>query len=149
MISHIPQEDILINWPTISASFEKFWKVGVNYETLPNLKRRLLAEDCHLWMWSNGEGMRLLFVTEDRQTAKARILTVTHTSGDNSSGSRYTRKDFRDLMSQCFSEIEDLALTLYYDAVCWHTRPAHVKLAEGYKKMSQPIIKQLTKLSEE
>lgn len=147
MINHISQEDILINWNEISGAFEKYWNVGVNFETLPNLKRRLLAESCYLWLWTNEDKTaRFLFITENRPTATARIMAVTHTAGFNNSGKRWNRADLEQIISDIFEEIEDLALTLYYDAVSISARPAHVKLAKGYKKMSQPIVKQLTNI---
>lgn len=147
MISHIPQEQILINWPVIEEAFAKYWDVGINFETLPNLKRRLLAESCTLWMWvSADKTARYFFITERRHTAKAKIMAVTHTAGFNTSGTRYTRADLRNIIATIFDEIEDLALTLYFDAVTIAARPAHVKLAKGYKKMPQPIVKQLTNI---
>jgi hypothetical protein len=147
LIYHIPQEEVLINWPVISEAFAKFWDVGVNFETLPNLKRRLLAESCTLWMWtSEDKKARLLFVTERKITAMAKILTVTHTAGIKSSDTPYSRADLRAMISTLFEEVEDLALTLYFDAVCIHARPAHVKLAKGYKKRCIPIVKQLTNI---
>lgn len=146
MISHIPQEEVLVHWKPISEAFSKFWNVGVNYETLPNLKKRLLAESCHLWMWTSEDKVdRLLFITETNPTATANILTVTHTAGIKGDDSVFSRERLRSMITTAFEEIEDLARTLYFDAVCIHARPAHVKLAKGYRKMSQPIVKQLTK----
>ena len=147
MIKPVSQEEILIHWQDIEDSFSRFWDVGVNFETLSNLKRRLLAQECWLWAWQNEErSAKLLFITEKKYTAKAKILTVTHTAGFNRSGKRYTRADLRAMISTLFEEIEDLALTLYFDAVSIHARPAHVKLAKGYTKMCQPIVKQLTNI---
>lgn len=145
MIMHIPQEEILKHWDVLSEELDKFWDVGINYETLPNLKKRLLADFCKLWLWtsSDGEG-RFLFVTEDKVTATARILTVTHTAGTNRSGKPWGARKIRSLIGVIFEEIEDMALTLYYDAVCIHARPAHVKMARDYEVMSVPIVKQLT-----
>jgi hypothetical protein len=145
MISHIPQEEVLINWNVISEYFSKFWDVGVNYDTLPSLKKRLLAESCHLWMWtSDDRADRLLIITEVNNTDTARILTVTHVAGIKGTKERFSRARLRSMITTAFEEIEDLARTLYFDAVCIHARPAHVKLAKGYKKMCQPIVKQLT-----
>ena len=146
LISYVPQEDILINWKTISESLEKFWKVGMNFETLPNLKRRLLADQCKLWLWSNDDKTATyLFVTETRNTAMAKLFVVTHTAGFNHTDKPWTRKELAEIISSVFEEVEDLALTLYHDAVVINARPAHIKLAKGYRKMSQPIVKQLTK----
>lgn len=144
MIAYIPQEEVFSYWPTISEELKKYWSVGINFETIPNLKRRLLAEDCRLWMWTHEElGARCLFVTEDHVTATAKILTVTHCAGMNNSGKRWDREKLSKVFKQMFDEIEDLALTLYFDAVCVHARPGHAKLMQEYKPMCQPIVKQL------
>ena len=143
MISYIPQEDIVLRWNVISAALGKFWDVGINFETLPNLKRRLLAEDCQLWLWSDDEGNQILFVSEDRQTATARIFTVTHTAALNSTGKPWSRKQLRGMIGKVFTDIEDLAKKINYNAVCIHARPGHVALAEGYKTWNTPIVKKL------
>ena len=141
MISLIPQEDIILNWPAISEALAEFWDVSLNYETLPNLKRRLLAEDCRLWLWQSEEA-RLLFISEDRYTAKGCIFTVTHTAGYNKTGSRWTPRQLKATIGQVFSEIEELAEATGHVAICIHARPGHVRLADGYRVWNTPIIKE-------
>ena len=147
MISPVTQEEVIIHWDGIEDTFSKYWDVGVNYETLPNLKRRLLAQDCFLWAWtSEDKTAKFLFVSDSRPTATATIMTITHTAGINTSGKRWNRATIEGHITQIFEEVEDLARTLYFDAVCIHARPAHVKLAKGYTKMCQPIVKELTNI---
>lgn len=141
MISYISQEDIVYHWKTIKEYLGKFWGVGVNLETLDNLKKRLLAEECRLWLWSDPEIGKLLFITEIHYTAKAKLLTVTHTAGVKATDTRFTKSKLEAALTKAFEEIEDMARTLYCDGVKIFARPAHVKLAKGYTKMSTPIIK--------
>lgn len=144
MISYLPQEVIVMKWPSIAGALEKYWDVGTNFETLPNLKKRLLADDCRLWLWTEEEdGASLLFVSEDRHTAKARIFTVTHTAGCNDTGNPWTPRRLGAMIKKAFSEVELLAENLGFDAVCIHARPGHVRLADGYKKWNTPIIKMI------
>lgn len=144
MISYIKQEDIVLNWPTLAEALGKFWDTTLNLETLDNLKRRLLAESCQLWLWTDPEYGRFLFVTESCQTATAKVLVVTHTAGFNMTGERWGRKKIEAAITKIFEEVEDLALMTYHDAVKIHARPAHVKLAKGYTEMATPIFKRLT-----
>lgn len=144
MITYIPQEEILINWPALSRALGKFWDVGINLETLDNLKRKLLAEDYQLWMWSDPEVGRYLFVSDSQRTPTAMVFCITHTAGFNESGEVWGIRKLRRLISRIFSDIEDLAFKLGHDAVKIHARPAHVRLAEGYEEMSTPIIKMLS-----
>jgi len=141
MITYIPQEEVLMNWPVLSSAIGKFWDTTLNFETLPNLKRKLLADENQLWMWTHGDYGRFLFITETQYTSKVKILTVTHTAGVKSGDKKFSKKELREAITLIFEEIEELALQLDYDAVKINARPAHVALAKGYKRMATPIIK--------
>jgi hypothetical protein len=142
MVTFIPQEEIIMNWSDLSAALEKFWDSTINFETLPNLKRRLLANQCQLWLYTNPDQLRVLFVTEITRPATANILTITHTAGFNLSGKRFKRADLSRVFNEAFDAAEKLAKDLGLDALCIHARPGHVKLAKGFKVWTTSIIKQ-------
>jgi hypothetical protein len=150
MITYVPKEEVMLNWGTIRDTLAEFWDTTLNFETLDNLKARLLADECQLWMHSNPDRFRVLFITESSRAAKANILTVTHTAGYNLTNRRFTKKDLRALLTQAFAETEAVAKSLGFDALCVNARPANVELLKyaGYDLWTTKIIKQFPKEEE-
>jgi len=142
MIRHIPTSTIADEAPSLLASLHQFWDTTINFETVENLYRRLMEDKVQLWLWTGSEG-KLLFVTEVITTATARLLQVTHTARFKNDNTPWDLKTLATVIDTVFSEVEDLAKDLNFDALAILARPAHARLAKGYEVQHTKLIKRL------
>lgn len=142
MISLIPQEDILLNWKFISEVLGKYWNKTENFETLPNLKKRLLGDDCQLWLYSS-DRYYMLFVSETDLTATATVFRISHCGGLNRDGRRWKKQEVIDVGRAMFKDIEQLAKNIGHTHIVIQARDGNELMVDGYKRMPIPIMKKL------